>query len=67
LYTTIIVLLVLWIGTSAVLVRTSQQLKQLRTRMYRPNNLLSSYFGEDEFDDDYAEGSFGLKDMSSSR
>ena len=61
LYTAIIVLVILWLATSVVLIRTLKVMREMKTRIYRSPGLLS---GEDEFDDEFGESTIGLKDFS---
>ena len=61
LYTAIIVLVILWLATSVVLIRTLKVMREMKTRMYRSPGLLS---GEDEFDDELGESAISLKDFS---
>ena len=65
LYTAIIFLIILWIGTSVALIRTLKTLREVRARMYRSPALLA----DDEFDNDemWESGTVGMKNFSSSQ
>jgi hypothetical protein len=64
LYATILALVLLWLITVGALIHTAQTLRRIKARIHRSSFLLAS---EDEFDTEFGEASFTLKDLSSSR
>jgi len=60
-YSDIVELVILWLATSVVLMRTRKVMRERKTRRFRSAGLVS---GEDEFDDELGESAISLKDFS---